>query len=225
MKINSKYGIHMNNIPSSPPHNTTKINMLETEQVDLETSINYLDETKKLRSCTVSNIDFSKKDLCCWWCKSQFDGPAWACPIDIKPLLVEKRYTSAISKSPYSIFEKTTGINDTGKKISFITEGIFCSINCCVAWVNENSPRDPVYRHSSVLLTQMYNFVLNTQEDFRQLPPPAPQWKMLDKFGGNLTLDEFRQNISKISYVDQGKSRINVFFSPLASWYEENLKF
>ena len=254
MKIYSKYDIPMHqDISGGPPINTTQINMLEKEvPLEMETSVNYLDETKKLRSCIISKIDFTKKNICCWWCKSAFDGPAWACPVDIKPLLVEKRYTSAISKSPYSIIEKTTGVNSVpsarehsdhsvGQRqaespeacvpqknpsgISYITEGIFCSINCCVAWVNENSKRDVVYRDSPVLLTQMYNFILNTQTKFHPLPPSAPHWKMLDKFGGNLTLEDFRQNNNKISYVYQGKSRVNVSFSPLATWYEENLKF
>ena len=267
MKIYSKYGIPMHqDISGGPPINTTQIKMLEKEPMEMETSVNYLDETKKLRSCIISKIDFTKKNICCWWCKSAFDGPAWACPIDIKPLLVEKRYTSAISKSPYSIIEKTSGVNSVPSTcstadevfnsnvppeaalhesrrsalhesrrsgvaqknpsvISYITEGIFCSINCCVAWVNENSKRDVVYRDSPVLLTQMYNFILNTQTKFHPLPPSAPHWKMLDKFGGNLTLEDFRQNTNKISYVYQGKSRVNVSFSPLATWYEENLKF
>jgi hypothetical protein len=71
----------------------------------------------------------------------------------------------------------------------------------------------------------MYNFILNSQTNFRPLPPPAPHWKMLEKFGGNLTLEDFRQNTNKNSYVYHGKSRVNVSFSPLATWYEENLKF
>ena len=210
--------------------------------------------------------------------KSSFFGPAWAAPLDIRPKLVEKNYTSAISKSSYTITEKKTctpatpvdgGPNFVASKtpdrrlgspgeqtsdrrlgspeehfvstpgeqvteskersqgvrgeIIYITDGVFCSINCCVAWVKKMSKRNTTYRDSIVLLAQMYNFVQGTT--LKPLPPPAPSWKMLKKFGGRIELEEFRQNSNKISYVKQGKSRTSIFFSPLSSWYEENLKF
>ena len=70
-KIHTKYGIPIEDDinPSCPPENTTQITMLTSDDESNRGKINYLDETKKLRSCTVSQINFDQPDLCCWWCK------------------------------------------------------------------------------------------------------------------------------------------------------------
>ena len=57
------------------------------------------------------------------------------------------------------------------------------------------------------------------------LPPAAPHWRLLMRFGGHLTINEFRENMTKVSYCDKGTTRTNVLYNPISRCYEEKLKF
>lgn len=71
-------------------------------------------------------------------------------------------------------------------KDSYYVFGCFCSFGCVVAYnQNLNDYRTQI-RHS--LLTKMYNTIFNNNTTL----PIAPQREMLEKFGGPLSIDEFR---------------------------------
>jgi hypothetical protein len=47
----------------------------------------------------------------------------------------------------------------------------------------------------------------------------APHWRMLNPFGGNLTIEKFRESFNKILYVDHG-----IFQISIGRLYEDQIK-
>lgn len=90
--------------------------------------------------------------------------------------------------------------NDT-----FDVKGLFCSFNCAMARLNS----DEKYIHKKMeivsLMYLMYEKIFNTSID---KIIPSPEKEVLEMFGGNITIDEYRQNSSifnvnydKLTYV------------------------
>lgn len=220
-KLDSKYGLVSKNgaISDFVPENTTKIENLVERGDEVVT---FLDETKKLRKCTVSMIDYNNKDIFsgshykCFWDKNTIDKHITpiGCPIKYVPNRVVKSYFSEISRERYTISEmiteaRTEEIKDN-KKLNihnqnyYETDGIFCSFNCCLAFINDKENRkDSLFRYSKILLEKMYNDMINDGENEEKVDIiPAPHWRMLKDFGGKLSIDDFRASFNKVEYVD-----------------------
>lgn len=175
-------------------HNTTDINELNTT---ISVSYNYLDESKKKKKCSLTMKNLLGKTLPkstnihCYWCKHSFKTCPIGCPIKfvIKPV---KHYQ---------------------------TDGIFCSFNCCLSFINDNT-------HKSI-----YEYSLNFIKLFHQnlfgvdtFVKPAPDWRLLNIFGGDKTIEEFRSSFDSIVY-DNIDNYITCIPDQLPiSWlYNENL--
>ena len=57
----------------------------------------------------------------------------------------------------------------------------------------------------------------------------APHWRLLDVYGGHLTIEKFRNSFNKVDYQCHGNNRnINpqkqISFKPIATLYEEHIK-
>ena len=52
----------------------------------------------------------------------------------------------------------------------------------------------------------------------------APNWRMLEEYGGNLTINQFRENFNKVSYDYHGIIKNNMFRS-LGMLFEEKINF
>jgi hypothetical protein len=83
------------------------------------------------------------------------------------------------------------------KKEYYITDGTFCSFNCAYAYILANE-ENAEYVLSKSLLTKMYENIFNTEFTIF----PAPDWRLLQQYGGHLTIDEFREQFNKIEYID-----------------------
>ena len=155
-KVDMKYNITlMSNINhNDQPTNTTKLTELNIDHtMDI---ISFLDESKRLYQCNISMIDFSSgKDVesfryKCFWCKNNFNTMSIGCPIKYISSNAIKSYYSEVSKDNYIIKENITRIKrqkyddnpDTNiqleKKEFYLTDGIFCSFNCCKAFIKDN---------------------------------------------------------------------------------------
>jgi len=251
-KIDQKYGITIvSNIFSNekPPDNTTSINELtEMNSSAVINSISFLDETKRIYQCSVSMIDFnSGKDTeflkySCYWCRHPFDTRSIGCPLRYVSNKATKKYYSEVSKDNYTIKENITimkkNILDTKQSFVFIplnnssvinvdeksyyeSDGSFCSFNCTKAFIKDNK-HNPLYEHSEFLLAKLYfdmfgekNVVIN----------PAPHWRLLVDYGGNLTINQFRDNFSKTQYECRGILRNKDIFKPIGTLFEEKINF
>lgn len=195
----------------------TRITDLSSKTSDQQT-FSYLDESKKEHQCILTMMNQeddqqlpSKTTLRCFWCHHSFDFQPLGCPIQYIPHRVIKNYYSEITKDNYTLREnislKQLALNekmysknkmDLTTRDFYITDGIFCSFNCCLAFIMDNHS-NPIYTYSEQLLNNIYMDLFG-----REIQPiiPAPSWRILKKYGGNMMIDEFRKNFYKVEYKD-----------------------
>lgn len=183
-------------------------------------------------------IDFDSKSNTnslrynCFWCKNPFDTLGIGCPVSFVPKKFSRKYTSVINQNKYVIEEDTikeslldndaSGLSLVGEAY-YQTDGVFCSFNCCSAYIIDNK-KTPLYTSSSMLLINMYNDMF-----FKQIKsiPPAPHWRTLTHYGGHLNINEFRESLDNVEYKNQGcMSNVNIPKQvSLATLFEKKLKF
>ncbi len=125
----------------------------------------------------------------CWWDRHPFTTHPIGCPLHYyDPTIpsLSRRYTNAVAET-----------KKTKEKI-FETEGYFCSLSCCKAYIlnNRNNSR---YKESLALLT-----MLTTIWFGKIIPgiPIAPSWKIIKGYGGHLTIQEYRASIGLLDYTE-----------------------
>lgn len=238
-RINNTYGIEIPSeefIDDKPSSNTTKLTDLNTDKGTPEV-ISFLDESKKLHMCHISMIDFqSRMDVNllryhCFWCRNPFETRPIGCPIKYIPSQAEKKYHSHISRDTYTIKENITEkrrtlINNNSQltvKIGdyYETDGVFCSFNCCQAWINDNK-HNRLYDLSITLLTKMYNAMMGTK---MVVIGSSPHWRVLEQYGGHLNIIKFREGFNKIDYECHGNTKQVPRFAGLGTLFEEKIKF
>ena len=166
LSINSKYNIeNLKNYKIS--NNTTKLKSLNNK--GNKQTISFLDESKRLHNCHISMIDYNNQkkivnnNYNCFWCKNKFNNIPIGCPLEYISNKAIKNYYSNISKENYTIKENIT--NNRTKNIKnkeiiieekdyYETDGIFCSFNCCKAFINDNKHKR-LYDYSNKLLTKI----------------------------------------------------------------------
>jgi hypothetical protein len=216
--------------------NTTKLTDLNTDKGTPEV-ISFLDESKRNHVCHVSMIDFqSRMDVNllryhCFWCKNPFDTRPIGCPIKYITSQAEKTYHSHISRDTYTIKENITekrrhlikNNDQLSVKIGdyYETDGVFCSFNCCQAWINDNK-HNRLYDLSITLLAKMYNSMMGTKT---VVIGPSPHWRVLEQYGGHLNIIKFREGFNKIDYECHGNTKQVPKFLSLGTLFEEKIKF
>ncbi len=215
---------------------TTKLKDLNPNK-NIPEAISFLDESKRSHVCKVSMIDFqSKMDVNllryhCFWCKNPFSTKPIGIPIKYVPNQVVKKYHSHISKDTYTIKENigVDGCRDISgsEQLSlkrgdyYETDGVVCSWNCNMAFINDNK-HNPLYANSAVLVIKMHNDFMGTK---CVVITPAPHWRMLEQYGGSLSIVKFRDGFGKIDYECHGLTRVMPKFLAIATLFEEKLRF
>ena len=238
-KIQQQYGVILNNSINNnetEPGETTKLTELNTVKGTPEV-ISFLDESKSLHLCHVSMIDFKSRmevnllRYHCFWCRHPFNTRPIGCPTKYVSSQAIKTYHSHISKDWYTIKQdvtKKSRKNLRDKRIHvrigeyYETDGVFCSFNCCQAYINANT-HDRLYDQSSMLLMKMYNSMMGNTKIVQI--SPSPHWRTLEPYGGQLNIVKFRDGFNKVDYECHGKTKQMPHFAPLATLYEEKIKF
>jgi len=237
--INLKYGFSSDFREEVVPENTTKIDKIIHEE-----NITFLDETKRMRKCTVSMIDFSTskkvselKTYNCFW--DHHPIPEGVRPIGVPIRYVShrltKNYHSEITKEFYSISENITEkelseIKNKDSRFSlesrgyYETDGVFCSFNCCMAYIESiENRKNPLYRFSKTLLLKIFsdsdNFSGESKEEEEIMP--APHWRTLRCYGGTLEIEEFRKSFNNLLITDYG----SILFVSLGRAYQHQIRF
>lgn len=195
----------------------TKITELAPKQKETNT-FSYLDESKKEHQCVLTMVSNDtqcdlpeKTNIFCFWCHHPFNSKPLGCPIQYVPHRIVKDYYSEITKDNYILRENIThkqldNNQDHFEKHNmnmierdyYITDGVFCSFNCCLAFI-QNNHHDPLYRYSENLLTNIY---IKTFGENAQPITPSPSWRILKDYGGSITIEEYRKNFYKVEYKD-----------------------
>lgn len=227
-EIQVKYGINI--ILDTKPKNITNIDSL-FNNADKKEFTSFLDSSRKIVKCKTSYVNLSnKQQYNCFWDRNPIPTmyTGIGCPIKYVNSVLIKTYYSETTKDDYTIQENITTKNleliknnanfKTINKGYYITDGVFCSFNCCMAYI-EDVKRDNMYDKSKQLLLKMYNDIHNTQINEIE---PAGHWRTLKEYGGDLTIDRFRSSFNKIEYVNHGYTLKNV---PLGIYIEEKRRF
>lgn len=198
-EVEKKYGIaFIGNIYDKghkPPKNTTKLTDITKKEPDVTT---FLDELKKPYKVNISMIDaLTNKELprdkCCFWDRNPFNTNPIGCPIRFIPKYHVHSHVSEI-----------TNINVISKESSRVegyyeTDGIFCSFNCIFAFIEDNK-KNPLYKDSFFLTKKMHNDIFENELD--TVIYPAPHWRLLKDYGGQLTIEKFRESFNRFIYED-----------------------
>jgi hypothetical protein len=83
----------------------------------------------------------------------------------------------------------------------FLTTGVFCSFPCIKKFLKRRLNKAK-YKDSQTLLTLLY-LILNGE--IGEIPL-APSRKQLKKFGGHLTIKEFRASFGKLEYISHNNN-------------------
>jgi hypothetical protein len=133
------------------------------------------------------------QDVCCFWCRHAFATQALGCPIGY-------------------------AVGHTSTEPRFETDGVFCSFNCCLAFIQDR--REEMYSDSAFLLKQLYA-ALHPEDAGTATITPAPHWRLLRAYGGALTLDEFRAAFNMYTFRPVGTVTRNVDITPVGALFEE----
>ena len=217
------------------PTNTTKLADLSAAEKSNEI-VSFLDETKRLHKCDVCAIDYDSNRQVqmlryhCYWDHHPFDTKPIGCPIEFVQKRAEKTYYSEISKDTYTIKEdvnerKLANIDASNTNIHgeeyYVTDGVFCSFNCVRAFI-EDRKHIVKYRDSKVLLNRMYNDMIGGKCSVIE---SAPNWRLLNVYGGPMTINEFRNNFNKVDFEYHGDVKKIPKCASLASLWEKKIKF
>jgi hypothetical protein len=242
-KVEERFGIkpkyNINSITEEHDvKNTTNISELK-ENKNVSKILSFTDESKKSHKCSISMIDFNtNKELTnssiyeCFWDRNKIPSDVLpiGCPIKYVPSQSVMSYYSEITKDLYTIKDNITTKtrNEIETKIIhknyYVTDGIFCSFNCCMSYIEDNK-RDSVYNMSSMLLLKMYRDIYPSRLISIEV---APHWRKLIQYGGDLNIDQFRNSFNKIEYENHGCSTNNINLPSFVSrglLFEEKLKF
>ena len=75
--------------------------------------------------------------------------------------------------------------------------------------------------HSQYLLYNIYKSISNNNNKIE----PAPSWRLIDVFGGHLTISQFRDSFYKVEYIDSDTKLQDLpTLLPIGYVYEERIK-
>lgn len=142
--------------------------------------------------------------MCCFWDRHPMTTHPIGCPIYYHPNKLSKVCYSDTTKEKFVIRQN---ISNT-KTRSYITEtdehiikndyyevdGLCCSFNCALSYML-HCHKDPKIH----LLSKMY---LDYFGETMKITP-APDWRLLEEYGGHFSIQEFRESFGKLQYIDQ----------------------
>ena len=214
-KTDLKYGLSIvSNIDKNQFVQEKKTDIKEILDKKEDVIVSFIDD--KNDNCLITMLDLLngplplKTDISCFWCKHSFQTRPLGCPVKFINNRIEKSYTSQITKDKYFMKENITKtklqkISDQvlidiklSENEHYLTDGVFCSFNCIIAFIEDNS-HDFFYSESKTLTYSIYKEYMNkTLTKIKK----APHWRLLQNFGGPLTIEMFRETFNKVEYEE-----------------------
>ena len=148
-----------------------------------------------------------RTDIKCFWCRHSFNTPPLGIPIKWVDSVCEIIGCSGLlSRKKVSTIERKNIENNSNKdpriKLTvneyYEVDGIYCSFNCMRAALIE---KKNIYKDSYLLLNNMYRKITGITPGPHDIVP-APSWRILKDYGGDMDIDNFRRTFSKFKYLD-----------------------
>lgn len=177
--------------------------------IDASEKIRIYEEAKELHAYPCNKDQYDQ--LRCYWDHHVFKGRGVSCPISYRPRQVAAvtGLTSASGGKKSAVADKVFVIKEnipTWKDVSdlpdvsevsdsyYEVDGIFCSAECCMAFINTEKTKagGSKYADSERLLHNMLGLTVKIT--------PANSFRLLNEYGGNLTIQQFRSNNKGIKY-------------------------
>ena len=149
----------------------------------------------------MDNTILSSKSTHCIWDKHPIRDwtSAVGCPMRYNPTEVIKKQVT--KDSTFVIKDRIP--SDEAYRYDFVhkphkyeCEGVFCSVECCKAYIVENRSKSDLYDNAVSLLMQMCGITNKIH--------PASHWRTIDVFGGDITIEEFRRRLGKVTTAYKG---------------------
>lgn len=208
----------------------SKTKIAELPKDGKQANFSFVDEAKIEHVCSITMKNLLNKNIMeqsggyhCYWCRNAFETRPVGCPIDFISDRIYKKYYSEITKNHYVLQETITNsqlqqIDDIpmnnftfehSEQTFYLVDGIFCSFNCCLAFI-ENHEQNPIYSKSKMYLNKIYRDLF---PNVTNVISPAPSWRLLKEYGGELSVNEYRKNFYKVDYQEY-----NEFLRPPIDW-------
>jgi hypothetical protein len=162
-------------------------------------SIVVQDELKVPRMCHLSSNEKTAQEFCCYWCRLDSNCRPIHVPLRYRPKQVAKAFIGKVSSETYvikgNVQENCEATNFEVSEESFEVDGVFCTYACALAFIRDNT-HNTEYAHSETLLYTMFRKHNLTAPLFN----PAPHWRLLKKFGGHLSPEEFHSMTQSYKY-------------------------
>lgn len=156
-----------------------KFPFIENENITL------LDRTEKDYLYSLcDSLDGAKVQ--CFWDRHLVADEIFRCPIRKVYKGKQQTYHSNINGNTYTI---TDTLNTT--EWYYETDGYFCSPECCMAFLDDEELRNPLYSQSKQLIIA----ALGVE------PRRAHHWRTLAVCGGTLSIQEFRKSMANRQYT------------------------
>ena len=208
--------------------NDTNVTNLDIEAPDKIESLSFVDESRKIHKCMLSNIDFTNgTEYCCFWDRHPFTSTPIGCPIKYVPDIITRAYFSEISKDKFSVKESIVRDQEIAPDIDakielnnyYETIDVFCGFSCLLAFLQDPSTkRNPIYKDSELLCYRMHQRMYGNTKIVA-----ASSWRVLKPYGGWLDIDSFRNNVLKVDHEFKGLYK--PYFKSTAFAFEEKIKF
>lgn len=134
----------------------------------------------------IDHVDYgcmpSRTDVNCWHCHHDFTTS----PIGIPVEYIDRK----------ELPNESLNDVDTGYESYFLTYGVFCSFPCALAYLKYNND-DILFRNSKGLLFSLYFQMYGNEMTCKE----APHWQSLKKYGGDLTIQEFRDSYCLAKFI------------------------
>jgi hypothetical protein len=236
IELDIKYGIPMTRQPSEPV--TLLVDITEHTE-----SFSFMDDTKNICKVRTSMVDYYTKqrlehiqDIHCFWCRHP-SGQLIGVPVNYIYPTLSKSYPSEITKESYTItqaihpsdVEKISASDDVQftleKNGYYEVDALVCSMNCALAWISSNSIKvNPLYTRSRMLLAKLGREIYGDLFDLSKIIP-APSWRLLRAYGGDLSIADFRASFNKIEYEYLLNTTKFPQYRVLGHMFKENIKF
>ena len=168
--------------------------IIPKEKTKLHTFITMTDLASKKEMPQSTNIP-------CFNCRRHFTTCPLGIPIEYHPSVYKsKNDPSKIKKLTINERQKleVDKTNDIEVLEYFDTDGIVCSFNCIVGFIDDNP--SPLYKKTPSLIPKMYRMI------FGKYPTEAiiksPSWRLREEYGGVLSDEEFVANLQTLVFTD-----------------------